>query len=696
MTSTGTTRLHISPLTPDLLNSIIRLAAVDPVTDISYHSVQTFPENSYGFVNLPKMEAEKVVKKLNGTILKGKKLKIHEARPSKRPPPSDSEAPLAAASTSPRPKPEKSLKKRKSTTDNIVDGYELPPERHVKRGWTEPAGHLKRSRKADKKEASRKSQRSKYTETPECLFRKKSPEKKKKKEKKDGKVVVHEFENLTTIPNFLRTGEKPREECLTSEYVDGKGWVDRAGNVKEKPVVKDRHKTKQLPIESKMSRDNNKGSKHMAEKVVPQPPVSEEVGSDETSSSGSSSESSSEEEDSDANDGGEADDALSFAASSAGNDSASSSSSSGDEEDEEKVQSSADFRVEQRNHAKPSVLITPNKNQTSPIITRKERSPAQNSKLVAQSAASGVEVHPLEALFKRPAKRRGSNNLKQPLEINTQFSFFGVDDDGIEEVDDQTSTTVENPHSHLSLTTGEPQTPFTKRDLMSRTVRSAAPTPDTAAPHKTRFWPEYEENGDDQGDVHDGMDDEDEDEDIQFPRINDDMVTPSKLAGTVNTAAAGEKKEGEGRATFRTHTSFCKCTCFSNSTIIQLGPPKTNSASSAAARSFFFPRDENNGDGEKKKDSTKGDKEYRALNCNDCNRRFCLDYGLPKCKGAKEEDVFTTCFQRDSNKDKAVVFIFIIATAGLLVWAAIKPWVEKWILVIRERRSYLPVSGQDH
>lgn len=77
------------------------------------------------------------------------------------------------------------------------------------------------------------------------------------------------------------------------------------------------------------------------------------------------------------------------------------------------------------------------------------------------------------------------------------------------------------------------------------------------------------------------------------------------------------------------------------------------------------------------------------------------------------------CAERDSRKDEAVVFIFIFATAGLLVWAAVKPWVGKWVdvsspplffvmgwgiwrlgtvadgLVLqsaRERRSYIPVS----
>lgn len=35
--------------------------------------------------------------------------------------------------------------------------------------------------------------------------------------------------------------------------------------------------------------------------------------------------------------------------------------------------------------------------------------------------------------------------------------------------------------------------------------------------------------------------------------------------------------------------------------------------------------------------------------------------------------------ERDSTKDEAVVFIFIFATAGLLIWAAIRPWVGRWI-----------------
>ncbi|PWY71469.1 hypothetical protein BO70DRAFT_321296 [Aspergillus heteromorphus CBS 117.55] len=139
-------------------------------------------------------------------------------------------------------------------------------------------------------------------------------------------------------------------------------------------------------------------------------------------------------------------------------------------------------------------------------------------------------------------------------------------------------------------------------------------------------------------------------------------------------------------ATASAPASFCKCTCFSNSTIIPLDPDSSGSGSSLHGALRFFGRsDDAHGlDGRAKN--------YRSLNCNDCSRKFCLDYDLPTCHGAKEDDVFTTCFQRDSRKDEAIVFIFIIATGSLLAWAIFKPWVEKWLEAARERRSYIPVS----
>ncbi|KAH3917890.1 hypothetical protein HBI56_179130 [Parastagonospora nodorum] len=112
-------------------------------------------------------------------------------------------------------------------------------------------------------------------------------------------------------------------------------------------------------------------------------------------------------------------------------------------------------------------------------------------------------------------------------------------------------------------------------------------------------------------------------------------------------------------------TSFCKCTCFGNSTIVALDAPSTKKPTTPDLRQ-----------GASKK------------TCSDCNRQFCLGYSF--CKGEKEENVLTTCFQRDSAKDQAIVYVFIAATVGLLGWAGVRPWVQR----VRERRNYIPVSGQ--
>ncbi|KAJ5969821.1 hypothetical protein N7501_006069 [Penicillium viridicatum] len=144
-----------------------------------------------------------------------------------------------------------------------------------------------------------------------------------------------------------------------------------------------------------------------------------------------------------------------------------------------------------------------------------------------------------------------------------------------------------------------------------------------------------------------------------------------------------------------TPTSFCKCTCFSNSTIIPLNPAKSETSSGIDHVLRFYERDSLSSEIEHTDEYIKRAQKYRSLSCNDCNRKFCLDYELPTCKGAKEEDVYTTCFQRDSRKDEAVVFIFIFATGGLLAWAACKPWIERYVEAARERRSYIPVAEPD-
>lgn len=111
-------------------------------------------------------------------------------------------------------------------------------------------------------------------------------------------------------------------------------------------------------------------------------------------------------------------------------------------------------------------------------------------------------------------------------------------------------------------------------------------------------------------------------------------------------------------------TSFCKCTCFTNSTIIPLDAPSSANRpyTDHGGNSLLFSRhpEEQNDDGSQapvethddkdkggdKDGSEGGRKEYRAGNCNDCNRQFCIDYNLPICRGAGLDDVFTTCFRK--------------------------------------------------
>jgi len=104
--------------------------------------------------------------------------------------------------------------------------------------------------------------------------------------------------------------------------------------------------------------------------------------------------------------------------------------------------------------------------------------------------------------------------------------------------------------------------------------------------------------------------------------------------------------------------TFCKCTCFKNSTLIQLGP---ESSSSSSSRSIDLQADAEILAGRS-----------ASASCSQCTRAFCLSHNLPICKDADESDTVATCFQRDSRKDEIIVWAFILGTTGLLAWAAVK------------------------
>ncbi|KAF2500600.1 hypothetical protein BU16DRAFT_523379 [Lophium mytilinum] len=456
------TRLHITPFTAELLKSYIPPTVLPSATNISFHTVETFPEKGFGYIELPTMEAQKLKKKLNGSILKGSKVRIEEAKPEKR-----KKAEKDGAVAKEEDRPAKRPKKEKRT-QNVMEGIELPDQRKIKRGWTEVPGHGKnKADKKSKKDKKEKAKESQYLKEPEMLFKAKltpaaaaaESAVKAKKSKAEGKekkiskanrdVVVHEFTKTSKHPSFLKSSEAISENKPATEYINGKGWVDEDGNVVEAETGKARRarlvglaeatpeENTPKPAKGVSSRKNlsassmdipdiatkTKSKSKTAKKSKQATPPSES--SDETSDSSSAV--SSESSDSESDSGSE----------SVASDSQASSSS---------ISSSVPTKPLQ------NITLTP----PSPL---------------AEAEISTKEVHPLEALFKRPKPPTITTAATTPLRlapITTSFSFF--DGDANEVQDEDGDTSMKDPH-----------TPFTRQDLDWRGLRSAAPTPDTAA-----------------------------------------------------------------------------------------------------------------------------------------------------------------------------------------------------------------------
>ncbi|KAG8170113.1 hypothetical protein KVR01_000858 [Diaporthe batatas] len=160
-----------------------------------------------------------------------------------------------------------------------------------------------------------------------------------------------------------------------------------------------------------------------------------------------------------------------------------------------------------------------------------------------------------------------------------------------------------------------------------------------------------------------------------------------------------------------TAPTFCKCTCFTNSTIIEIKPKSSSKPPAAQPQRLGTtpPSPDDHPDAlslssssssdldeilaapaadEESQDSTgtttsknqphplqrrarRAQAGSSSGSCSQCNRSFCLSQSLPICRGAADKDVSTMCFQRDSRKDQVIVWGFILGTAGLLGWAAV-------------------------
>lgn len=401
------------------------------------------------------MEAAKIKKKLNGSILKGSKMKIEEARPEKKVKRSAEEDNDEADAA----KRARRVANKQKREEGVLPGFELPKERRVKRGWTEPAASLKGGKgkevaKSMKEKKSKKTRAtvSQFINEPELLFRVKVPPNlanvaktgkgeqkpgKTRKRKSDREVIVHEFSNTTKHASFLRESQASSGKKITSDFVEGKGWVDEDENVIEAPPKEKMPAKKLVPQVAVTTKGANRDH------------ASRPVASDETSSSGSSLAS---EDDSDES---EAEDTVVLPESAH-------DTSTGEVHDENFLKSNPIDESEDESDATSS-----SGSSSSSHADEETNLPTVN---VSSPQATPTEVHPLEALFKKPKLASSDSPRKPNLAVKTSFSFFGSDDKS----DEQTSRPM-------------PQTPFTQRDLQYRSIRSAAPTPDTAAPNKTGF-----------------------------------------------------------------------------------------------------------------------------------------------------------------------------------------------------------------
>ena len=422
------------------------------------------------------MDAEKMKKKLHGSILKGTKVRVEGARPAKDlTPREDTE-------------PERPRKQRKDSSKKRKRGEETIPaveigERHVKRGWTVPASAKgKVNKRGDKqsKERQRQINKSKYTTGPECLFKTVLPANVaadpksnahvklgKRKRGKGKEAVVHEFSQSTKHATFLRGSAGKEERKAVREYVEGKGWVDEEGNV----VGEERPRKRAKVTELESIRDDHGNEEEIEEGPSvgdvakhPAKAISSEVElgvPDPSSSTSSSSE-------------------------------ASSASDSEDDSDGEAIATTTPSKLP--NTIKPSRLPPLDTKSTSPTLKRPGSSnPSSGLSIKIPSPIFQKPIHPLEALYKRSAP---SSESKGAAAASGGFSFFGADGDG-----DGDEDGGEERDSLMPMPM--PMTPFTQKEFEFRGMRSAAPTPDTAFVDRRFEWPvgstsNQSEHGDEQ------------------------------------------------------------------------------------------------------------------------------------------------------------------------------------------------------
>ena len=525
-------RLHISPFNESLVSSVLNPRLTPSASNISFHTLQTFPERNYGFVDLSATEGKKLKNKLHGSILKGVQLRVEEARPSR------------IGSEEGRNRNEEGdkctrrIRYRRSSnpsyaTGRAIAGLRLPDHRRVQRGWTKPSSSIRRSDSKKSKDqplpiqtitttAAATPSTSLHHGTSQCLFRVRLPANRtsisttsrstkdgkmgKRRVQHDQRTVVREFSSTTKSSTFLRDENVDKKGKPVSQYVDGKGWVDEDGGVVEgvSGSVKGRmpglrQETRKRPSSRRSESKDQPEKPHETPQASPVDDLEAEVvsipaektpltSSRRTSRTGRSK-----------------------------------GSAEGQESPRKKSVHSSGHRTG------PGLSIT--------IPGEVTVSQPGNT-----TAGSSKEVHPLESIFKKsvlPGHVNATTTTtmtatpKTTIESKEQpFSFFGhIDDD-----DDDSKEEGERNRKRtegVNLISAVPPTPFTQQDFQHRVLRSAAPTPDTAAPGK-RFsfsWRRDDEDATVNDDDDDEDADDDEEDDGDEHRQRSTPVEPRKTNG---------------------------------------------------------------------------------------------------------------------------------------------------------------------
>lgn len=508
-------RLYISPLNARLLPTVLPPSLLQQASNISYHTIETFPEKDYGYVDLPEIEADRLRKKLNGSVLKGSKMRAEVARHQKSATESEQGLPMDSEII---PSNTSRKGKSKARMEGVIPGHELPTGRKVKRGWTEPSSSDVKptKRRKDTVDKNKKSRTASLTGEAECLFKttllpnvpsaddtKAGRAKKRTKRDSNRELIVHEFANTTKHASFLRDESGAEGKKTASEYVEGQGWIDEDGNTieaepKKRQTRKKAEETSKETMDSKPRRSRRSSKLEVPVVEVTRPGSKNMKGGpneEETSSSGTSSDSESESEVKSAEQSPPARKSTRASARNA----RTKSNGLG-------ISAAGDDEVEVDRIDRLS-------------ITRSSATPPPSQEAHPISAPTTNEIHPLEALFKRPNNAASHTPKKPNLEVSTSFNLSNP---GIEE-GEGTSVLI-------------PQTPFTQQDIRQRRQRSAAPTPDTAAPGKTfgDMWA-------DTSDISD-VDEDDEQEDATAGKTED-----------MSTGAKDEKPESEFSKWFWEH-----------------------------------------------------------------------------------------------------------------------------------------------